>query len=136
MSKKISNNNDTESKPDLVIELHPHDPVQKEMGDFPKVVLDAALVSFSLMAKRKPPALKIKKLDTIDKNVFQMTIKSSESWRIVFTTEVTGKIVVLHATQKTTNGVDRQLKNVVENRLKSLRDKLKDKRQAVQKKPK
>jgi Phage derived protein Gp49-like (DUF891). len=62
-----------------------------------------------------------------------MTIKSSESWRIVFTTEVTGKIVVLHATQKTTNGVDRQLKNVVENRLKSLRDKLKDKRQAVQK---
>ena len=132
MSKKSTS--DTESKPDLVIEFHPHDPVQKEMGDIPGDVRDAAIVSFGLMAKRLPPALKIKKLGTIDKNVFQMTIKSSESWRIVYTTEVTGKIVVLHATQKTTEGVDRQLKNVVESRLKSLRDKLKAEQQATKKK--
>jgi len=132
MGKKSTS--DTERKPDLVVEFHPHDAVQKEMGDVPGDVGYAAMASFGLMAKRLPPTLKIKKLDTIDKNVFQMTIKSSESWRIVFTTEVTGKIVVLHATQKTTNGVDRQLKNVVESRLKTLRDKLKVEQQAAKKK--
>ncbi|WP_223460371.1 type II toxin-antitoxin system RelE/ParE family toxin [Pseudomonas sp. A-R-26] len=133
MSKKTSTS-DIERKPDLAFELHPHDPVQKEMGDIPGDCRDAAMASFGLMAKRLPPTLTIKKLGTIDKNVFQMTIKSTESWRIVYTTEVTGKIVVLHATQKTTEGVDRQLKTVVESRLKSLRDKLKAEQQAAKKK--
>lgn len=136
MSKKTSNTNDTEPKPDLVIEFHPHNAVLKELGDLHEEDRDAYIVSFGLMSKHKPPALEIKKLDTIDKNVFQMMIKGSEAWRCIYTTEVPGKIVVLHTTQKTTNGVDRQLKNVVEKRLKSLRDKLKDERKAAKKKPK
>lgn len=132
MSKK--NTSDTERKPDLVVEFHPHDAVLKEMGDFPVEVRDAVIASLGLIAKHKRSALPIKKLETIDKNVVQMTIKSSESWRVVYTTEVTGKIVILHATQKTTEGVDRQLKNVVTSRLKSLRDKLKADKQAAKKK--
>lgn len=136
MTTKNRNTNDNESKPDLVIEFHPHDAVKKELAGLPVEDRDAYIASFALMAKHKPPALKIKKLDTIDKNVFQMMIKGTEAWRCVYTTEVSGKIVVLHVTQKTTEGVDRQLKNVVEKRLKSLRDKLKDERKAAKKKPK
>lgn len=43
----------------------------------------------------------------------------------MFYTKEDGKVYVLHATEKTTNGSDRQLKNVVELRYKRLKAELK-----------
>lgn len=135
MGKKNRSTNVVERK-DLVIEVYPEKAVTKEMGGPSVEDRDAFIASLGLIAKSLQPRLKLKKLETIDKSVFQLRADGTEAWRCIYTTEVPGKIVVLHVCQKTTEGVDTQLKNVVELRLKALREHLKAERQAEKKKRK
>lgn len=133
---KMNRSTTAVERKDLVVELVPEKAVTKEMGGPPVKDRDAMVASLGLIAKSLPPRLKVKKLESIDKNVFQMRADGTEAWRCIYTTEVSGKIVVLHVCQKTTDGVDSQLKNVVLLRLKALRAQLKAEKQASKKKQK
>jgi phage-related protein len=120
--KKKNDTSATERKADLIVEYSPEKAVKKELNNL--AVRDSFLASLTLLAKHLPPACETDELFTIDKGVHELIIKGSPGYRCVYTIEVPGKIIVLHACKKTTNGVDRQIKSTVELRLKALRAEL------------
>lgn len=124
MAKKSNASPDTTAKPPLLIEFHPENAVLKELGAVPERKRDRFLTSLGLLAKHQRPTCKVKPLDSLGHGVYQLVINGSPAWRCIYTTELPGKIVVVHATEKTTNGCDRQIANVVEKRLKTLRKKV------------
>lgn len=64
----------------------------------------------------------MKQLGSIDGNIYELIINGRPAWRCIYYTGDSGKIVVMHATEKTTNGSDRQIANVVGERLKAWGD--------------
>ncbi|MBD8682815.1 type II toxin-antitoxin system RelE/ParE family toxin [Pseudomonas sp. CFBP 13719] len=124
MNKKTSDTNDNESKT-RVLEYHPEKAAFKEMATVPERIRDAFLLSLSMVLKHLEPACQVSPLGGLGKNVYELKINGRPAWRCIYYTGITGKIVVLHVTEKTTNGRDSQIANVVEQRLKTLRDELK-----------
>lgn len=51
----------------------------------------------------------------------QLTVKHRNSYRVVYIAEIEGRIVILHAFKKQTEGVDRQAMKTVAERLKRVR---------------
>ncbi|WP_159299229.1 type II toxin-antitoxin system RelE/ParE family toxin [Pseudomonas chlororaphis] len=80
---------------------------------------------FLLIAHNRAPICKVAYLDDIGPGITELKINGRPAYRCVFYTKEDGKVYVLHATEKTTNGSDRQLKNVVELRYKRLKAELK-----------
>ncbi|SFW61076.1 Phage-related protein [Pseudomonas sp. NFACC09-4] len=119
--------NDTTSieRDDLIVEFYPHKAVIKEKGKLPDEIRDSFLASLALLAKHQPPALETDELVSIGKRVHELIINGSPAYRCIYTVEVPGKIIVLHACKKTAEGADRQIKSTVELRLKALRSDLK-----------
>ncbi len=105
----------------LDVEFYPASAVAKEFGEVPKSKLEGFKTSLEMLRHNLPPTCDVKPLAALGHGVYELVQNGSPAWRCIFTTELPGKIVVLHVTHKTTNGVDRQIKNAVENRLKSLR---------------
>jgi len=105
----------------LLIDFHPEKAVLKEMGSIPEVKRDRFIVSLKQLAVLEKPVCRVKPLDSLGHGVYELIINGSPAWRCIYTTELPGKIVVLHATDKTATGRDRQIANVVEERLKTLR---------------
>lgn len=124
MAKKINASPDIATNAPLLIEFHPENAVLKELGSVPERHRDRFITSLGLLSKQEPPTCKVKPLDSLGHSVYELIINGSPAWRCIYTTELTGKIVVLHVTDKTTNGRDRQIANVVEERLKTLRQKV------------
>lgn len=56
----------------------------------------------------------------LGQGVIELKINGSPAFRCVYYTKLAGEIVVLHVTEKTTNGHDSQIANVVKERLKML----------------
>ncbi|MBA1195254.1 hypothetical protein G7007_20740 [Pseudomonas entomophila] len=94
---------------------------QKEFGDLPERHRDRFTLNLGFILNRMVPLCDTKALTSLGHGVYELIKKGSPGYRVIYTTEVPGKIVVLHATEKTTNGSDRQIANVVEERLKALR---------------
>lgn len=109
--------NDTDAK----IEFYPHSAVVKELKAIPKQKRDKFLLDLSMMAKGLPPISKVTYLTGLGNGVFELKINGSPAWRCIYYTKISGKIVVVHVTDKTTNGRDSQIANVVEERLKALK---------------
>jgi phage-related protein len=126
MSKKVRDICETENKIVREIDFHPEKAVQRELKDLPEQKRDAFLLSLMMMSKGMEPTCEVGSLDSLGHGVYELKINGKPAWRCIYTTAVIpGTIVVLHATKKTTNGCDRQIANVVAERLKTLRDKLK-----------
>ncbi|MBN2987242.1 MULTISPECIES: type II toxin-antitoxin system RelE/ParE family toxin [Pseudomonas] len=123
--KKKNDTTAIERKPDLLIEFYPHKAVLKEMGKLPDQVRESFIVSLHLMAKHQLPACETDQLISIHKDVYELIENGSPAYRCVYTIEVTGKIIVLHACKKTTNGPDPQIKSTVTLRRKALISELK-----------
>lgn len=117
MSKKVISEND-DKKQSREIVFHPEKAVIRELGKVPERHRDRFLNSLSLIAIGEDPTCGKDKLDSVDTNVYELIINGRPAWRCIYYVEK-GKVVVLHATEKTTNGADRQIKNVVEERLKT-----------------
>ncbi|MBD8594749.1 type II toxin-antitoxin system RelE/ParE family toxin [Pseudomonas sp. CFBP 8758] len=125
MNQKHSDTSDTESKV-RVVELHPEGAVRRELNKAPKArVSDVFAADLVLMSKGLKPMSEVSPLGSLGRNVYELKINIRPAWRCIYYTGITGKIVVLHVTEKTTNGRDSQIANVVELRLKTLRDQLK-----------
>lgn len=106
---------------DLEVVYYPEKAVEKELQGVPEKHRDRFLVSLSLKSKGLAPTCKVKQLGAIDCDVYELIINGRPAWRCIYYMGEAGKIVVLHATEKTTNGSDRQIANVVSERLKARR---------------
>jgi len=121
MAKKQNATPDTAAKPPLLVEFHPQRAF-KELGNVPERHRDRYLTSLDLLRNHLAPTCDVKHLgESLGHGVYELIINGSPAWRLIYTTTVKGKIVVLHATEKTTNGSDRQIATVVKERLKTLR---------------
>lgn len=118
---KTSHQNEPRDQQPRKIEFSPEKAVDKELLKVPERHRDRFLASLMLMANGEEPTCKKKQLDSIDRDIYELCINGSPAWRCIFYTGESGKIVVLHATDKTTNGSDRQIANVVNERLKAWR---------------
>jgi phage-related protein len=132
MTKK-NTNTQAERKADLFVRLFPVKAVQKEMNKLPVPERDAFIFYLSQLAKHQKPDCETDQLISIHKDVYELIINGHPAYRCVYTVEVTGQIVVLHACKKTTNGPDSQIKNTVELRRKALRSELKAEKQKAKK---
>lgn len=66
------------------------------------------------------PELPIDFMDSIGIGVIELKINGSPAYRCTYVAKYLDTVVVLHSFKKTTNGVDRQAKEVAEKRLKEL----------------
>lgn len=105
----------------LQISFYPEKPVIKEMGKVPERDRDRFLINLTLKAANEELTCDSSPLSSVGHGVYELCINGSPAWRCIYYTGLAGKIVVLHVCEKTTNGTDRQIKNVVEKRLKALR---------------
>lgn len=124
MNEKTSDTNDNESKT-RVVEFYPENPVMKELRKTPETKRDRFLTSLSLMARNLNPTCTVSPLGGLGKGVYELKQNGSPAWRCIYYTDVPGKIVVVHVTDKSTEGPDRQIANMVKERLKALKDELK-----------
>jgi len=94
--------------------------VHKELADLPKTIRDQFLVALEAISWGLAPTLKSSPLNkTVGAGVWELKINGSPAYRLVYTLNFTGVVVVLAARRKTTNGVDKQLVEVAASRLSS-----------------
>ena len=79
-----------------------------------------SIESFDSVINGGRSTLPIEHLSAIGPGVFEMKINGRPAFRCVYTTKVSGKVVILHAFKKTTNGPDQANLKTVKDRLKSL----------------
>lgn len=91
--------------------------VEKELEKIPARHRDAFLVSLEAICYGMDPFLPITHLGT---GTIELKINGRPAFRCIYYTKLAGEIVVLHVTEKTTNGHDSQIANVVKERLKML----------------
>jgi len=125
--------NDTNAAPNALkeIEFFPEAAVLKELKALPGEKRNQFLTDLELLKKGLDPINKVAHLTALGNGVIELKINGRPAYRCIYYTKHEGKIVVLHATEKTTNGSDRQIANVVAERLKALEARLQqDKREA------
>ncbi|MDD0979777.1 type II toxin-antitoxin system RelE/ParE family toxin [Pseudomonas shahriarae] len=124
MAAHDSNTHEKPSKT-RIVRFFPDKASTKEMGDAPQKVRTPFLVSLTLLGNGEQPVCAVGTLSSLGHGVYELKINGRPAWRCIYYTGLPGQIVVLHTCKKTTNGVDRQLSNVVEQRLTALRSELK-----------
>ena len=92
----------------------------KSLKSLPRNISIEFLVSFDSVINGGISTLPIEHLSAIGPGVFEMKINGRPAFRCVYTTKVSGKVVILHAFKKTTNGPDQANLKTVKDRLKSL----------------
>lgn len=70
------------------------------------------------------PSLKLDFLDDIEPGVIELKRNGKPAFRCIYYTKIPGKVYLVWAGKKTTNGSDPQIKNVVRLRIKALRQQL------------
>ncbi|MCS4261073.1 phage-related protein [Pseudomonas protegens] len=124
MATRDSNTHDTPSKI-REVRFYPDKAGKKEMQEVPVKVRNVFLTNLNLLMVGEEPACAFGTLSSLGHGIYELKINGSPAWRCIYYTGLPGQIVVLHTCKKTTNGVDRQLSNVVEKRLAALRSELK-----------
>jgi phage-related protein len=125
MRDKTNATPDTVSNTNRIVKLFPEKPVHKEMQAAPEIKRDRFLNSLNLLSNNMDATSTVSPLGALGPDVYELKENGRPGWRCIYYTGVKGKIYVLHVTEKTTNGVDRQLMATVELRLKALRAALK-----------
>jgi phage-related protein len=125
MAARDSNTHESPSKI-REVRFYPDKASKKEMQEVPDKVRNQFLTSLSLLRVGEQPVCAVGTLSSLGHGVYELKINGRPAWRCIYYTGLPGQIVVLHTCNKTTNGVDRQLSNVVEKRLSALRSELKD----------
>nr|WP_010657447.1 type II toxin-antitoxin system RelE/ParE family toxin [Pseudomonas fragi] len=106
----------------LQISFFPEKAVVKEMKKLPERERDRFLLNLKLKAANEDLTCDSSPLGSLGHGVYELCINGSPAWRCIYYTGLAGQLVVMHVCEKTTNGQDRQIKNVVGKRLKALGD--------------
>ncbi|MGB9088137.1 MAG: type II toxin-antitoxin system RelE/ParE family toxin [Pseudomonas farsensis] len=120
-TRNTKQDSDTAAKKDRDIDFYPRERVLRELGDLPVEKRKIFLRRLALIAADEPlPAGQVRYMTGLGNQVYEIRINGKPAFRCLYTTSLTGKIVVLHATEKTTDGSDSKIANVVKERLKAL----------------
>lgn len=119
MAHKKLDINESTRKP-RHISFYPEKPVLKEMSKLPTRERDRFLLNLQLKAANQDLTCDSSPLSSLGHGVYELCINGSPAWRCIYYTGLAGQLVVMHVCEKTTNGQDRQIKNVVGKRLKAL----------------
>ncbi|MBD8572618.1 type II toxin-antitoxin system RelE/ParE family toxin [Pseudomonas syringae] len=119
MAQKKRDINENTRKP-LEVSFYPEKAVVKEMKKLPERERDRFLNNLYLKAANEDLTCDSSPLSSLGHGVYELCINGSPAWRCIYYTGLSGKLVVMHVCEKTTNGQDRQIKNVVGKRLKAL----------------
>lgn len=92
--------------------------VHKELTKLPEKIRDQFLVALENISWGLDPGLTVDSLPPVGKGVAELKINGRPAYRLVFTTKFAGKVVVLAARSKTSEGPDQQLIEVAKMRLK------------------
>ncbi len=125
MRDKKSDTPDNVSNQCRTVIFFPEKPVTKEMKDAPEIKRDRFITSLTLMSNNMEPVSSVSPLGAIGADVYELKENGRPGWRCVYYTGIKGMIYVIHVTEKSTNGVDRQLIATAGTRLKALRSALK-----------
>jgi phage-related protein len=106
------------SKPGLLEVVIPR-AVLQELKDLPEPVRNQFLVNLEMVRVGLDPDLSLEHLTSVGQGVIELKINGRPAFRLVYTTKIPGKILVVAARAKTANGVDRKLIGTVKRRLKS-----------------
>lgn len=119
MAQKTRDIKESDSSKKL-IKSYPEKAVAKEMQKAPERIRDCFITNLYALQHGLPLTCEVAPLSSLGHGVFEFKINGRPGWRCVYYTGQPGLIYVLHVCEKTTNGPDRQMKNVVEKRLKAL----------------
>lgn len=97
------------------------DAVLKEYQDLPKEIRNQFLFAQEQISWGLTPELKVAPLGVVGKGVLELKINGRPAYRLVYTLEFKGEVIVLAARRKTCNGPDKKLIEVAASRLKSYR---------------
>lgn len=93
-------------------------PVKREMEELPDGIRKRFLVALERMSWEFEPGEPVGPLGAAGKGVAELKINGHPAYRLVFTTQVKGKVLVLAARAKTCQGPDRKLIAAAAKRLK------------------
>lgn len=95
--------------------------LKQMFGSVPKWRATQVATCISYLADGVEPNLEIRQL-ALSKGLkaWEIKLNGSPALRVVFTTKVTGKLIILYAGKKTAQGTDQEMIRTVEARLKAL----------------
>lgn len=91
---------------------------KKELQSLPEPIRNQFLVALENVSWGLDPGLRVTHLTTVDKGVIELKINGRPAYRLIYTVKLPGKVVVLVARSKTTEGQDKKLLEVAASRLK------------------
>lgn len=95
----------------------------KEMlRETPENHRESFLASLAFQCDGFDPLLTITHLTDVGSGVIELKRNGRPAYRCIYYTKLPGHVVVLHVTEKTTNGSDAQLKRTAKKRLKDVKD--------------
>lgn len=92
---------------------------KKEMEEVPVGIRKRFLVAIEQLSWGLSPGETVRQLSAVGNGVAEVKINGHPAYRLVFTTQVKGKVLVLAVRAKTSNGTDRTLIEVARKRLKA-----------------
>jgi len=120
-SSKASEGDDGEDGEGKHREIDIRPAVQRELDALPEHIRNQFIVSLEAIAIGMAPLLKFSHLSAAGPGVIELKINGSPAYRCMYHLKTPGKVTVLHATAKTTNGTDMQLIKTTKRRLKSIK---------------
>lgn len=94
--------------------------VQKELADIPEKKRNQFLFNLEMALAGMEPGMAHEKLKAAGDGVIELKINGRPAYRCMYTRRKNGDVVVLHATEKTAQGQDKQLVKTTSQRLKQL----------------
>lgn len=92
---------------------------KREFNSLPEEHQISFLHNLDMVANGMDPTLKIDHLEVTGAGVIELKINGRPAFRCIYYNKLPGQVVVLHATEKTTNGTDRKILKLVKQRLKT-----------------
>lgn len=117
----MSQNDDCNTRKRFIVKEFDFCPgAEKELKSLPEKHQIAFWHDLHLVAHGMDPTLAIDHLESAGAGVIELKINGRPAFRCVYYNKLPGKVVVVHATTKTTNGSDPKILRLVKQRLKAL----------------
>jgi phage-related protein len=95
--------------------------VEKDFKETPEKHQVSFMHNLSMVAHGMAPSMNFDHLESAGAGCIELKINGSPAYRCVYYNKLPGKVVVVHVTEKTTNGSDPKILKLVKDRVKKLK---------------
>ncbi len=96
--------------------------VEKDFTGIPEKHQVSFMHNLSMVAHGMDPSMKFDHLESAGAGCIELKINGSPAYRCIYYNKLPGKVVVVHVTEKTTNGSDPKILKLVKKRIKKLKN--------------